>query len=193
VVAAGLVAVLSGTALVLAMWSSSATEAGGVITTGELKAIAGTFEWAETTPDVASTARQSGTDTASLAQFHAMPGDSLEIRQGVEVKGSGENLRFDVEASWSGGSNAAISPLEAEYVVTNSAGQILAGGPSGVSLGTPVQIEGLTEGQHELFVVVTLTYPASSDLVYQASAGSSSQVASLPVLNFAAQQVRETS
>jgi alternate signal-mediated exported protein len=189
--AAAVVSVLAAGAVTLALWLTQATHAGSVIIgSGQLTAVADTFEWSETTADLGAVTPKSGADVASLADFHAMPGDSLELSQAFAITAKGGNLDFDVAVDWLEDQTAVTdpAPLSATYQVWKD-GAVLAGA-SPLAVGDATTLTGLTQGDHVLTVVVTLTYDPASPQQYQAAPGATATNAGLPPLQVTATQVR---
>jgi alternate signal-mediated exported protein len=181
---------VAGIAVTLALWNAGATTAGPIITVGRLAATTGDFRWLETSPDVPKDKRLSGSGAASLAVFHAMPGDSLELRQAFKIDASGRNLHFEVDVAWTAPDQAALAPLTATYVLLDAVGTVVAGG-AGTPVGTPVSVEGLAAGDHTLTVVVTLQYAASDSPVYATASDAARRTLEVPALEVSARQVRE--
>jgi alternate signal-mediated exported protein len=198
VAAVAVLAVFAGTAVTFALWNAQATHAGSVVIgSGELTAVADTFEWTETSADVPDQDRQSGqdpdseTNRASLAAFHATPGDRLELRQDFAITARGRNLEFTVAADWlAGGEAGDPAPLSATYKLLTQDGEALAGGSGTLAVGDSATTIALAPGDRVITVAVTLTYSATAPQVYQPSPGASPQRAGIPVIEVTARQVR---
>lgn len=86
--------ILGASATTLALWSSSATFAGGPITAGDLNITRGNGYWQQVTPGVADPA--SGSLQYAAVTFPSMPGDVVEVVIPVQTTLQGENLRAEL-------------------------------------------------------------------------------------------------
>jgi alternate signal-mediated exported protein len=184
-------AALGGGLATLALWSAQATQAGSaMIASGELKVAQGAFEWSETTSDVPAANRQGSAKGGNLADFHAMPGDSLELRQPFQISARGKNLVFDVTVAWAS-DPATPAPLAATYQIIDQSNNVLAGGDAPLAVGQSATLTSLPAGDATLSVVVAVVYPAASAPLYQPSPGvATAEPAAVPAIEVTAEQVR---
>jgi alternate signal-mediated exported protein len=195
-VIASLTAMLSlfvGGLVTLALWNAGATHAGGIITAGQLSLVPESFSWTETSADVPVGYRSFGSDWDTLAALKAMPGDSLEIRQGVKITAEGSNLNYDLAVEWvplpSGNPNRAPRGFTASYLLLDSSGRpVQEGAPTQV--GKPVRIEMLPEGSAAYTLEIKIDYAADATPGYLGEAGYTDAV-SLPPFKVSTIQVRE--
>ncbi|MDR0417705.1 MAG: hypothetical protein LBH76_10450 [Propionibacteriaceae bacterium] len=187
--------VFTATAGVLALWQSAVTVAGPILTSGSLTAAASDFEWTETSSDVSEPERASGDDAASLAAFRAMPGDSLELRQGVAVTADGHNLAWDLTVTWTGSALDAPDGVTAVYWLCDAEGDIVAAGAEGapVPVGTPLQITAGEPGATDFVVVIAIAYDGAAAPVYTVDGAAERPIAGLPPLLVNLQQTRGAS
>jgi hypothetical protein len=182
-----LAAVVAVAVAVFAMWRSGfamwrPAPATPILTNGSLAAVAGSFEWAQTTPEAPAAMRASGIDAASLAAVRALPGDTFELRQGVVMTAADGNSTWDLTALWAESATAVPAGLTATYAVRDQAGKTVAGTGAGAPIGTPVLVSG-RPGATEFTVVITVVYDGET-------MGARRPSAALPSLRLDARQVR---
>ena len=85
---------VTGAIVAHALWSATATLAGGIISSGDLDAawVPDSLRWTETSDWQESSDTQAGTTVKSLADHRFGPGDQLLIEQDFTVSGHGDNL-----------------------------------------------------------------------------------------------------
>ncbi|MBN9106778.1 MAG: alternate-type signal peptide domain-containing protein [Propionibacteriaceae bacterium] len=91
----GALLLLGGTTF--ALWTDSASVAGGTITSGNLEVAAGTVAWHDVSADV------TGTPTSiTLATYRIVPGDTIEGTFGLKGALDGDNLTADLALTLDG-------------------------------------------------------------------------------------------
>jgi alternate signal-mediated exported protein len=181
------VTAISVVAVTLALWNAGGTHGSLILTSGSMVATEGSFGWADVTPGAASGSLASGTDAASLEARKLTPGDVYNLSQDIELEAEGDNLTMKLTAKWDSG---ASSPLVGVYQLKDRAlGTVLAGG-AGVPLGSVLELEDLTEGNHAYTLFVTLRYPDTETPLYQGQAGASTTSVTLGKIEVTAEQVR---
>ncbi|MDR2253215.1 MAG: hypothetical protein LBD97_05030 [Bifidobacteriaceae bacterium] len=191
-VLAALAAVSCGL-VTMALWNTSATAAGPIVTTGHLEIELGGLLWEETTIDSADGSNASGFDAAGLKALRLTPGDSLFIDQVVTIDGLGGNLQFMFSARLADGADpASLAPLVATYKLMDENGQSLTGADQPLNVGDELEVGPFPEGEHEFYVIIWIEYPRSYTPLYAAALDAPAATVAVPSLELSAQQVRGT-
>lgn len=168
-----------------ALWRASGESTPAVVTTGRLQLIQGAANWVETTPAIPVADRASGTTLASLAQFRAAPGDSVELRFPVKTDLIGDNVAAVMNVAL--GTPAPALPAGAEIAGYRVLTQALQPAPPSTGallpLGTDAVVTAL-EGPGagtQLVVAVTLRWGSAATPVYIAPVPAPSTVAGVAI------------
>jgi len=150
-----------------ALWSHAASQAGGMITGGDLhvETVEGTYSWTETTADVPAGEQQSGTTAEGLAGFVATPGDTLITSQGLHTRLTGDNIHARMGVDWAEPSRVPAG-VTGRYRILDATGDQVVPGSGTTPLGTPSELYGLPAGDTTWTLEVTLTFtgtPAYTD------------------------------
>lgn len=157
--AAGALAVaLVSTGGTYALWSDQDSAGAGVLRAGDLDVALGQASWSETTPGVTGTSR-----SIDPADFLAMPGDTIVLRQDFVTTLVGDNLAGELTVHWNQQDADLPDGVTATYQVHDDDGAAVTGP---VRVGEAVVLPEVPVGEASWSMTVEFVLGPDADVAY---------------------------